>query len=547
MSTLPIPSTVSTALLETLQSLGVNHIFTVPGAQISSFLKSLEHHDHILPIVATHELSAAYMACGAARATGTLGVVASIGGPGAAYMLAAAQVARANQLPVCFITGDIPRKAHGLDEFQDAGPAGTNDLRVFSEAISTSMLCGGPEDLPQVVQQLRASLESRRPLHIKIPIDVQMMPCEHIPQKKALPLPSLNIGTIKPDIDAPERVVIFAGGGIMDLVDPSQLLEYVRTRKIGVVTDYGTRGMVPEDAIESLGMVGFRSDPRALLALRGSEALRAEKVICVGVPENTICRYIDVATEREVVSVDDFRSLLQRDTSVDLPADRYDRRQAWLGQLAAHRLFPAVQHLDIDQPVTYRQLFSRLTALMPPETRYCLDAGQARLAGSMLLSCHEPKMISQSEALSPMGYGLCSAIGMQLAAPDRPVVVVVGDGSMRMLGMELATAVRYSLGVIFVLTDNQSYASTKSWDLGSDFIQLPAMDWSRFAASIGIECLKVQTTEEFSNALNHCVSVAGPTLIWIPIEGSLDSFFTTKHELEYPTWLSKLKKSIKES
>ena len=545
-SLMPRPYSVSSALLATFEVLGVQQVSTVPGAQIAHFLKELDQHQHIAPIAAIHELGAAYIACGCARASGTVGVVASIGGPGAAYMLAAAQAAQANQLPVCFITGDIPANAHGRGEFQDTGPLGTNDLKIFEEAIGNSILCGGPQDLPKVFQEIRASLKERRPLHIKLPIDVQMMPCHFVPEiAEPNALPS-NAGKDRHPFDAIQRAVIFVGAGIMDLIDPAQLREYVKTLKIGVVTDYGARGILPEDALESLGMVGFRSDPRALLALRGAEETRAEKVICVGVPEISIHRYIGNGIEKEVLSVDDFYGMLATGSLSGLSTDCHDQRRLWLLQLAKHRPLAEEQPLSTKGPVTFRQLFSQLTVIMPAKTRYCLDAGQVRLTGSMLFSCHEPKMVNQCEALSPMGYGLCTAIGMQLVSPDRRVVALVGDGSMRMLGMELATAMRYSLGVIIVLIDNQSYASTEHWDLGRDYIQLPVMDWSRFAASMGVDCLRASTSEEFSEALNQSAHVKGPTLIWVKIEASLDSFFTSKHELEYPTWLHDLKNSNKE-
>jgi len=535
--------TVSTALLSAWHALGGEYVFLVPGAQITYFLEALNHHPHLSPVVAVQELSAAFMACGYARASGKPTVVASIGGPGAAYMVAAAQVARVDQLPVCFITGNISADAHGKGEFQDASPSGTNDSRIFREAIGLSTICACPDDVPRVIRDIQSAFEEKRPLHIQIPVDVQMAPCSFplaLKIRKEIREEILNIPRIVSDRT---RVVLFLGARAIDILNSPKLYEFAKRHLIAVMTDCGARGMVPEGSLVSIGYVGFRSSQGALMALRGPAQYRAERVICVGVKEEKIQKYVSEGIESVSVQAPQFRRYLEKSGGTDQSLLLMTRRQEWLQTLTANNHSPSQSVPGGQGEFTYQELFSILKRAMPYNTRYCLDAGQVRLAGTLLMSCHEPKMMIQSDALSPMGFGLCASIGVKLASPQRPVVALIGDGSFRMFGVEISTARRYRLPIIFLILDNQKFASTSNWGLSNEYVDLPETDWGLFAESMGIRCYRAFSSDELLHTLNQCRRLDGPVVLWVKMEDTVNEALRQENHLEFSNWLSEFRKN----
>jgi acetolactate synthase-1/2/3 large subunit len=172
---------------------------------------------------------------------------------------------------------------------------------------------------------------------------------------------------------------------------------------------------------------------------------------------------------------------------------------------------------------------------IPKHTIYCLDSGQIRRAGSIFLTSYFKRTLLQSETLSPMGLGICSSIGAQLAKTSNRVVCLTGDGSMRMNGIELATAVRYDLPIIFILCDNKSYASTKAPEQAKE---LPYIDWELYAESFGLQSCYVNNKLDFSNKLTDALLNDKPILIWTEVPYLLNDELQKTEKIEYKNWLS---------
>ena len=169
-------SSVAEVLLVELSKMGIEYVFLVPGAQISPLVFKL-YNEGLLkipkPIIANHELAAGFMALGYARASGNMGVAISIGGPGAAYMIGAGITAKTDDVPILFITGNIPPQNFGVGEFQDASAYGTNDSLIFKESIGTSMVCNQAEDLKNIITEIKKCNEKLKSIHVQIPVSVQ--------------------------------------------------------------------------------------------------------------------------------------------------------------------------------------------------------------------------------------------------------------------------------------------------------------------------------------------------------------------------------------
>jgi acetolactate synthase I/II/III large subunit len=511
-------ASVARSLLDHLAEQGVRHVFIVPGMQVDPLVKALANHPTMRPIVANHELAAGYMADGYARAGGGIGAAMAIGGPGCANLIGAAVAAKADRSPVLFITGNIPFVAQGRDEFQDAGPTGSNDVEVFRAAVGASLRCELASDLRQALTDASRQLAAQQPVHLAIAMDVQGADADDVaasPQAagtgspsdpgRATPLPAL-------DWLAQDRVLLVAGRGALAIAPA--MAATARAFNLPVASDTGARGIVPESGPHSVGHIGFMPHPRACMALDATGTMRAERVVALGCDDSMLATLNSRHPDVRAVSIDAFAAWLQADP-VRPDGLESARRLRWLGQLADVDR-PSARTPAHGHPLSYAEVVDAVAANMPPETCYVVDAGQVRRVAVARLQCRQPGSLFVAEGMAPMGWSLGAAIGARLACPRRPVVALLGDGAMRMHGIELATASRYRLPILYVLFDNAAYGSVLARmgnDAEADTARLPAADWRAFAAAFGVEARAVDDRAGLQSALAGAGTLRAPCLI----------------------------------
>jgi thiamine pyrophosphate-dependent acetolactate synthase large subunit-like protein len=110
--------------------------------------------------------------------------------------------------------------------------------------------------------------------------------------------------------------------------------------------------------------------------------------------------------------------------------------------------------------------------------------------------------------------------------------------------MELATAVRYNLPIIFIACDNQSYVSLPQSTKMKEISDLPEIDWMGFAKSFGMKASFSNDREEFKSQLTEAQNSKGPSLLWVTVPGLLDDEFKQTKTLEYKNWLTELKDKL---
>lgn len=524
---------VAEVLLSELSKMGVEYVFLVPGAQIIPLVFRLYEESKIKvpkPIIANHELAAGFMAIGYARASGKMGVAISIGGPGAAFMVGAGVTAKTDDVPILFVSGNIPPDSFGAGEFQDASPDGTNDSSVFKESIGTSMACNKVEDLKDIIPEIRRCNNELKSIHVQIPISIQKAIYPIVIEERINNFKKPFVPKI--EIDQKVKTVLLIGQKALRIIDPDKLLKFVKKNLIGIVTDMKSRGILSEIENESLGYIGFNSDVRALEAFNCDSPMVAEQIIKVGVNHDLVNQYIN-EQEVEILEVDPLAINLFIETYTS-DQNILSQREYWLSEL--NRLIPPQpSKIEYENKISYSDLIETLKEVMPQETVYSLDSGQIRRAGSIFLTSYFPRTLLQSETLSPMGLGICASIGAQLARPEQRVVCLFGDGSMRMNGIELATAVRYNLPIIFILCDNKSYASIKAPDIVK---QLPDINWSQYGNSFGIQSHYIDNVEEFLKRLKDSLKVKKPVLLWTSVPDLLNDELAKTEKVEYKNWLS---------
>ena len=499
--------TVADALLQELARWGISRAFLVPGAQIDPLASSLFRGVGPQPVLACHELAAGFMADGYARASGLPGLVLTIGGPGAAYALPAAVNARIDRSPVLVLTGNIPRAMQDRRAFQDAGPNGSNDAGFYRAAIGGSYLCESPDMLFDLLYKIKRDIDDDRPAHLMVPIDVQNAPWDG-GDGAAISAADCTVGaaSLPSDWMACGRLVVLAGS--RSIASSEEIKGFADRFTVPVATTLAARGVVPENSLMAMGHFGFMAHPRAKSALSSSTPLAAERIVAVGLDEFAPEHFPGI--EVVVAPPGALKQWLLNESATP-PAATVQQRRDWIA--ACRQLDRPGLPDAVPGAISYGHLVETVARRMPAGTIHVFDSGQVRRVGVARLTCLEPRTLLVADGMAPMGWAIGAAIGAAFACPNRSVATFVGDGSMLMHGLELITAVRYRLPILFVLCENGVYGSLSLRDPSSPMAALPGMDWCAFSRSLGIETRHAGCLQTLHTALDGVAEMSGPRLV----------------------------------
>lgn len=538
--------TVSREVCDWITDQGIFHVFIVPGLQIEHLVWEIAQTKALRSIYGCHELGTGFMADGYSRVSGKPGISISIGGPGAAYMLASSIVSRVDDSSVLYITGDVSTAYKNRFCFQDTGMYGTRDREGYKALVDFSEAILAPGDAAGVLDRISFQLGRKLPAHLVIPCDIQKE--NVLPADSEVSAASDSVapygdhyhdadtvaGVLVNAIGESRNPVILAGHRLSVNNGEASLRSFVDTTGIAVATTYSAKGVVPEDHPLSLGIFGYAGTRRSFEAILLNDC---DLLIILGADlseRNTLgfdrrflpgarkCIYIDTKKQREDPEWNGSERFVVRDIAGVLRSARTQ-----YGSTGKKRYLPSpVVSADAglaetpasdNAVMTLESAIRRLHGILPPETLCFVDSGAHRVVAAHAWVATEPGTFFTSSQVAPMGWAICAAIGAKLARPGSPVVVITGDGCMRMHGMEIATAVRYRLPILYLVSNNCSYSVLKqraSARFGeTDIGRLPLIDWSGFARSIGAEGCVVTDEKEMDPVFERAKMAKGPFII----------------------------------
>jgi acetolactate synthase-1/2/3 large subunit len=217
--------------------------------------------------------------------------------------------------------------------------------------------------------------------------------------------------------------------------------------------------------------------------------------------------------------------LSQMDT--DRSADFHtvlERRKAWVAEVNETPLYdykfeqPGGRGSDGDQALYTGDVVKQLCQLLPKDANVVVDSGAHRIFMAHYWLSSGIGNYFSSSSLAPMGWAVAAGIGVKLAAPERPCVVVTGDGCMLMHGMEIQTAARYGVKVLYVVLNNAAHGAVhidaiSNGSIPAQFSELPSHEWAAFAASLGVASRRVERVDDLADALSEASQLNGPFLI----------------------------------
>lgn len=548
-------------IIDALVAERVDHLFMVPGGLIDPFLSALGRRTALRPIVAAQEGGAAYMADGYARASGNFGAALCIGGPGLANTMTAIAAAQTDGSPVLMMSGEVATYLEGLGIFQDASPQTLDDVSIMKPITRYSTSVDSPRNLPHLFKHALLQLRTRPagPVHLSLPGDclIGELSVEHSKLDPALAEPNaLSLGAAKaslrhfvgPSSDAaPVKIAILAGAGVEHANAASALLKFAELWRIPIATTLRGKGVFPEDHPLSLGVFGYAGthhsrdalmDPALdLLIILGSGLnerdtmhwalpIKPNAVICVNLAPSVIgantqfggvvgdCgAYLTYLLDQS----DELRPSLER-TSV--------ARSEWVSDIRSRSRLQDFEHCESESiPIHPARIIHELRGVFPRDGVLLVDSGAHRAFAGHYWESYEPRTYISATNLGPMGWAIAAAAGVQCALPRLRVAVITGDGCMRMNGVEVATAARYQLPIVFVVINNAALGNVwlRAHSLGpvpDELTRLPDHDWAAFAAALGCRGETVHAPSELAGAFERALQGPGPYLVDVKADKS---------------------------
>ena len=523
-----------------LASLGVDYIFGVDGANIEDLYDAAFYQADITAVLAKHEFSAATMADGYSRSGAGLGVVAATSGGGCLNTVPGLGEALASRVPVLALIGQAPTTLDGRGAFQDtSGRNGSLDGEALFRAVS--VYCRRVTTVADIVTALPEAVAAARtggPAVLLLPKDIQQAEL-HSTNGVSITKPVVHIGDPHPIVRALRRVdgpiTIIAGEQVARdnaRAELEQLRALLRAR-VACVPDAkdvaGTPGMGSSSALGVTGVMGHPSvadaiADSALCLVVGTRlsvtaragldnALRSTRVLSIGAQTPYLpCTH---------VHTEDLRGSLTRLT----------RALSGRGRPTRLRVPDTVRRSELRPPlhggpgIRYRDAMTVLDRMLPDAVDVVVDAGNIGASAIHHLPVRRGGRFIVALGMGGMGYSFGAGIGVAFgrsAELNSRTVVISGDGSFFMHGMEIHTALQYGLPITFLLFDNHAHAMcvTREQQFYGDLYSYNRFGPSRLGAGLAamfpeLRAVDVYDIDDLPAALEAALGVDGPSVISI--------------------------------
>ena len=487
-------------VVQVLADEGVDTIFGYSGGAIlptydAVFRYNNANHrangDAAMPlIVPANEQGAGFMAAGYARASGKVGVAIVTSGPGATNTVTPVRDCMADSVPIVVICGQVPRAAIGTDAFQEAPVSA-----IMGAVAKHIFLVTDPEKIEATIRSAFKLARTGRPgpVVVDIPKDVQNWQGEFKGHGE-LPLPGYQrrldavINNHLSDdscerffkmLAESDRPLIYAGGGVINGNATKAMRHLANEYGIPVTTTLmalGASDTTHPLALHMLGMHGLASanyaveDCDFLIAVgaRFDDRVAGDPVHFAPNARNIAQFDIDIAEIGKVKGVSWHHvGVLKRDLADLL---EYGRRiafassyEGWHAEIAALKESYCLNYdreSELIQPYAIIEEVNRLTK---GEAIISTGVGQHQMWAAQYFDYREPRLWLTSGSMGTMGFGLPAAIGAQFAQPERVVIDIDGDASIRMNFGELETATTYKLPVKIIVLNNYGDGMVRQW------------------------------------------------------------------------------------
>jgi len=526
-------TTCGEALIKGLEAFGVDTVFGIPGVHTLELYRGLGTSPirHVTP---RHEQGAGFMADGYARVTGKPGVCFIISGPGMTNITTAMGQAYGDSVPMLVISSVTDLHSHGkglghLHELPDQRSL-VSGVAAFSHTVRD------PAELPDVIKRAFDvfSGERPRPVHIEIPLDIMGSPANGVViepgEPKAAPAPDAKAIEAAADmLRGAESIALVFGGGCQDAPDGVRRL----TDRLGapVGLSVNAKGLLPPDHPLLAGTYVSFEPWRAVM-----EA--ADVVLAIG----TELGETDFDFNRDGGArfggklirsdIDPHQINLNHAADLGIVGDAGVVIDALIAALGGENADPtagatvarkvAEDSLATETWMAPHVEYYELIAEIFPDPVIVGDSTVPVYSANNFFNANAPRSyFTSSTGYGTLGYGLPAAIGAKIAAPDRPVIAVTGDGGFLFSSSELVSAVEARTGIIVLLWNNESYLTIRDFMVEGQIKPVGCLaaspDFQMLAKACGARAVKLQGPDGLADAMKEAHAQDLPTVIEIAV------------------------------
>ena len=540
-------TTVSDQLLQRLEAWGIRRIYGYPGDGINGLMGAFDRMgDRMQFIQARHEELAAFMATAHAKFSGEVGVCMATSGPGAIHLLNGLYDAKADHQPVLAIVGQQARAALGGDYQQEV-----DLVSLFKDVAHEYVhMATVPAQVRHLVDRaMRIARDRRSVTCLIVPNDLQELdaverpPREHGTVHSGIGVTYRPAAPAEPELraaaevlNAGRRVAILAGAGALHATD--ELIAVAEQLGAGIAKALLGKFAVPDELPFVTGSIGLLGTVPSWELMTGCDTLLMvgssfpyseflpEEGQARGVQIDRDGRKLSLRYPMEVNLVGDSQRTLQ----ALLPLLKRQEDRSWREQIEAgvRQWWTVLEKraMNAAKPINPQRVFWELSPRLPDNAILTCDSGTAAAWYARDLKARRGMMGSLSGGLATMGPAVPYATAAKMCHPDRPVIALLGDGAMQMLGINGLITIAHHWKQwrdprLVVMVLNNADLNMVSWEQRvsagepkfSDSQDLPAFPYADYARLLGLHGIRVDRPEEIAGAWERALSADRPVLI----------------------------------
>ena len=520
-------------LLECLHKVGVTDMFGYPGGAVIPIYDEIYNFEKIKHYFARHEQGAVHAADGYARVSGKVGVCLATSGPGVTTLVTGIMTAHMDSVPLLAITGQVRSNLLGRDAFQE-----TDIVGITVPITKGNYLVQNIKDIPRIIKEAYfiASTGRPGPVLVDIPNDIQQQEISYDEFNKLFDK-EVQLEGYEPTyvghpvqikralslIKKAKKPLIIAGAGVIKSQASKELFELANKMDMPVTTTLLGLGAFPENHELSLGMLGmhgtvpanYATDEADLVIAAGirfddriagnpSKFCERAKIIHIDIDPAEI----DKNKKADVPIVGDLKNVL---SEINKELEPQDHKE-WTDKVKEWKKEYPLAHRDVGKDkLLPQEVLKAINDILDGDTIVVTDVGQHQMWAAQYMTYKNANSIVTSGGAGTMGFGVPAAIGAQVGARDKKVVLIVGDGGFQMTLEEIMMIRQYNLPVKVVIINNSFLGMVRQWqelfkDRRYSFVDLECNpDFVKIADAYGIKSERLQTKADLENKLKDLI------------------------------------------
>ena len=528
------------ALVQALYREGVRVIFGVPGMQQYHAVDAVYQEPRIRYISTRHEQATTYMADGYARVSGQVATAMVVPGPGLLNAAAGMATAYAVSSPLLVVTGDAGSATLPIGSPSAGGAiapdvqGAEDDQRHFLRPITKwTARARCPTDIPALVHEAFRQLHTGRARPVEIEIGPEVLAAEteielEAPESYERPGGAAEqVERAARILAAARRPVLWVGGGVISAGASAALQRLAEQLQAPVVTSPNGKGAISDRHPLSLGLAELRYEPlRQWLA-------GCDVILAVGTRTGFADR---LGTQRIIrIDIDEAEVGRQRHHTLGIVGDARRTLEALYRLVAATtgarnaapvastvRALNAARFAPEDQLEPQHSLMTAIRSVLPDDAILVQGMNQLGYYSRNYYPVYAPGTYLTASSYGTLGSAYPLALGAKVAAPERAVVALSGDGGFLYNSQELATAVQYGINAVVIVFNDNAYgnvlrAQIEQFDRHVLGTRLHNPDFVQLAQVYGARGVRAHAADQLAAALREAVATEAPTLIEVPV------------------------------